>query len=205
MQQFPFPTEGLKEDEIELFNDIHTQLRSFCDARFVEGLTIGFDARNFECLGGYDNFSLYQVIQLSDNAYLTIVDVSYSSNTGKSMRHHVNEFEAWGIAVLQNDFGHAFIKQEGLKEKLLDLFRSVELDIPEDHRFSKEFYVLAKDKEKAIRSLTPAFRETLLNAGLKDFALEIHQNILLVGNNTYLRVEDAESFAKFVLAVSALR
>jgi hypothetical protein len=204
MNQHPFSTEGLDEDDIELFTDTYTELRSFCDARFLEEINIDIDLKNFECLNEYDRFSFHEVIQVAENAYIAIAEVSYSY-AHKSSKNHVNQFEAWGIASLQKDFGDVFIKPEGIKEKLIEIIKPIELDIVEDPKFSKQFYVLAKDKQKAIAALNTSFREALLNSGLTNFALEIHQNMLIIGNNKFLSSDDAVNFARFVDTVSKIR
>jgi hypothetical protein len=205
MSQQPFSTEGLNQDEIEVFSDTYITLRSFCDARFLEEITLDINLDNFECLNEYDRFGITELIQVGENAYIAITDVNYTFAGNKGARHSVNQYEAWGVAALHNNFGHVFIKPEGFKEKLIELIKPMELDFEEDPAFSKRFYVLAKDQQKAIRHINPSFRTALLNAGLKNFALEIHQNMLLIGNNKYLNPADAENFARFVQKVAQIR
>ena len=203
MNNIPFSTVGLHDDEIDAFLDTYNNLRSKFDASFIDKFDIDFS--KFESPKGYDNHELREVIQLTNAAYIAFVEVSYSYTGSKGARHSKSEFQIWGIARMHNNFGHLFIKREGFTEKLLDFIKPMELDFENDREFSKKFYVLAKDKNKATLNLSQVIRNAILNCKVKEFSLEILENTLIIGNSKHINPNEVLDLADFIDTVSKSR
>jgi hypothetical protein len=204
MNNIPFQTIGLTADDIELFLDVYTTLGSKFDIRLEESISFDFDIDRFETCKGFE-VELRELINIGDDCYISFVETFYSTVGNKGSRRQVHEFHAWGISKLHNNFGHVVIKPEGFSEKLSELIRPVELDFEEDPTFCRKFYVLAKDKQAAIRSINSSFRAALLKTSVKDFYLEIYGDILLVATDRIMIPEEALHMAALIKSLAAIR
>jgi hypothetical protein len=202
MIKYPFPIIGLQDAEIDIFLQTFNKLESVFDAGFNKNFNL--DTERFESLKAYST-SVREAVQIGNKTHIAFMHVHYTYTGTKGARMSAAEFQAWGFVELKNNFGHVFIKREGFTEKFVELLKPVELDFEEDAAFSSKFFVLAKDKPKALRAMSPSFRNALLNFNMTSFTMEIVGNTLLIGNNKCMDAEDAFEIARFIHTIAAIK
>ncbi len=203
MDSFPFSTDGLQQDDIELFLEVYEKLKTNYDATFNGDINVDFDKSAL--LKKYERYDIREVIQLAEGVFIVIMEVFYKYLGAKGGEHNGHHFQAWGLTTMARDFGHVLIKRETLTEKLFELIKPVELDFPDDKAFSKKFYVLATNKEKATNAFTSPFRDLLLNLTIRDFSLEIVGNTLIFSNDKSLDPDETLLLANFIDKTSRIR
>jgi hypothetical protein len=97
------------------------------------------------------------------------------------------------------------IRTETFVDKLKELLLPLELDFKEDKPFSKRFYVLTDDKDKAANAMTQPFRDAVMSIKETDFIIEIFEHTLIIGNRKPILPEHACYLAEFVTKVAAIK
>jgi hypothetical protein len=112
------------------------------------------------------------------------------------------EYQTWGTLKLAKNYGHILIRPESLIDKILEFINPIQLDFPEDKKFSRGFFVLTDDKFKADFFFTPTLRELIKAIDVKDFIIEIFGDRLIIGNKKVIELNSALEFAYFLNEVS---
>ena len=73
-----------------------------------------------------------------------------------------------------------------MPDKVRELLHHAELDFGDDKAFSSQLYVLANEEEKARMLLEPALRLAIMRLQLKDFMIEIINNMMIIGDNSII-------------------
>jgi len=105
---------------------------------------------------------------------------------------------------LKKDFGHVLIKPESFLDKLQEWIQPMELDFEDDPEFSRKFYVMTDEKEKAALAMDSDFRKAILEISESDFLIEIRDSQLVIGNRKTVEPESATVFAGFLNRISAV-
>jgi hypothetical protein len=200
----PFPAFGLEEDEFEMFKVTYDKLKENFPLTYDGNFEFDFSVYNI-CEGYSDIYFVpFEIKAGEKKGYICFTHVTYIRGGGKSGYYHGNEYQGWGIAELHNDFGHVLIREETIGDKIVELLKPIELDFAEDRKFSNKFYVLAEDKTKAERALSPAFREAIMKLGT-EYEIEIIGNRLIIGNKKLLEPDTAMVMAGFIEEVANMR
>jgi hypothetical protein len=202
-EQHPFDTFGLKPHELQMFVDAFNQILSIHKIDIVDSTSVKL--KRFESFRRFQQHYIREAIHVDKSFKLLIVNVSYIYHAPRGSTLNGEDYQLWGLVKLQKDFGHLFLKREGLTEKLLELFNPLELDFESDAGFSRKYFVLAKDKQKAVETLTAPYREAIKNCSVRDFSIEILGNELLIGNYKYLDPETILDFTKFLTKMANIR
>ncbi|MEO6148632.1 MAG: hypothetical protein ABIP28_00645 [Mucilaginibacter sp.] len=201
----PFNNDMLTSEEHELINYIYNHLSLKSDTAVTE--VVDFDLNNFSLFAHYKNLQILSTIAIrrAENAFLSFIKLNYTSPGGKRGDHDNIELQLWGYAILRKDFGHVLIRSENFADKLLELVCPVEIDFDDDNLFSKQFYVVADDKDKAVSAMNFSFRNVVTQLPEGDFLIEIVKDQLIIGNRKPASIESTEQLGKFITTVALLR
>jgi len=92
-----------------------------------------------------------------------------------------------------------------LVDKILNMVQHVQLQFKDDIAFSKEFYVVANDVEKATCAMTAPFRQALRDIKIDDFIIEIVGNTLIIGNVQLVNPHQTVYLADFASKLSMIK
>jgi hypothetical protein len=167
-----------EEEELvrEIINDIKKNYQ-------VEEAALPVKLELFHLLKGYDSVREYRTVRITHGPNPTCVSFIkaqfvYSTKSGPATR---TSMQAYVFVTLSRDYGHLVIKKETLRDKLNELFQPLELDFEDDKQFSRRFYVLAKDKEKALYLITQDLRDELKKMR-PDVYIEVINNVMMIAN-----------------------
>jgi hypothetical protein len=199
---FPFDTIGLSGETIDSFNETFNALKT----KFRIELTgrIDFHLENFETFKHYDDVIVrdsYVIKQGQNDCYILFLEVTYRVDGGRVGCHYRREFHTLALAYLKKDFGRVMIRPETLTDKILELIHPIELDFAEDKAFSDTFYVLVNDHQKAVNAIDRNFRNVVMDVRQDDFAIEVINHTLIIGNHKAITPENAIHMAEFVVRV----
>jgi hypothetical protein len=200
-----FDTTGLEPEYIQSFEQTITELDKHFNLQRDEELIIPFN--EFELFKHYHTIELREAFRIADgrcNSFISFMKLSYGYMANAKSSGQGEEYQIWGAAKLPNDYGHIIIKRENLAERFSELFQPVELNFPEDREFCRKHYVLASQKEAALRLLNQAFRNELKRILISDFYLEILNEWLIIGNRKLVDKKEGLAIASFVFNVSEL-
>jgi hypothetical protein len=203
MENYPFDCTGLSSDTIDLFNDTYQQLKSAFDIQLTGN--IDFQLESFEVFGAYDDINIRgsYAIKHDDgkDCYILFVE-THSSVMGRNQRVHTYQYQTWAVAYVKNDFDRVLIRRETLTDKIIELVHPVELDFEEDKPFSDTFYVLANDRDKALRGIDRNFRNAVMDIREDGFVIEIIGHNLISGSQHSIMPGTAVHLADFVSRVA---
>lgn len=191
-----FPTFDLDKNEVDAITEIYETLQPSYTAEFDPDYT--FEAKKFEAFRGYDKANISPVLCLNKSFYLAFTQVTYSIFRGKYSSGSHAEMQVWGTVPLKKNYGHILIKPETLLDKVCEWIHHVEIDFEDDAAFSNKFYVIATDEEKARSNMTTAFRNYIMDIPIKEFVIEIIDNLFIIGNNKIIQPEETIAMAKFL-------
>jgi hypothetical protein len=200
-----FITYGLSAEDIELINKTYRELDNYFSIKIEAEPLVNI--KLFEIAKYYRSVEPREFIRIKEGlerSFVVYNEVEYKIAPSKYSHNVYREVQLWGGAFLSKDYAHIIITPETFEDKLREMFTPMELDFDDDENFSSQYYLLTKDKAKAKRAITSSFREILKKSGLKDFYLEIKNDILLIGNKKKPGNE-APLLASFVFSVSELR
>lgn len=137
----------------------------------------------FHLLNDYLSKGEYRTIRITQRSNATYVSfiethAAYSTRSGTASAHYL---QAYVFVILSRQYGHLVIKKETLRDKLNELLQPLELDFEDDKQFSRQFYVLAKDKDKALQLITQNFRDELKKIHT-DVYIEVVNDVMMIGN-----------------------
>jgi hypothetical protein len=210
MNNYQFETSELVGAEIDLFVETFNELKKRLPVEFDNDHKLNF--QGFELFNHYVSFKIMATIRIerpNSNVHVNFTKVSFCNyHTGHSQTVYtptVSNMQAWTVATLNKDFGHVIIKQETIIDTITDLITHTELKFPDDKHFSKKFYVLAADHDKALSAMTFAFRNALLDMVADDMLIEIIGKQLIIGNQKPIEPEQTVKMAALADKVAALR
>lgn len=204
MDNFPFNTTGLCEEEVDRFYETYKSLKTEFDIE-IPG-HIDFHLEQFEIFKKYHDINLRDtfVIKHTDsNSYLFFIEM-HSKNHGKTGITSHCEYQTWALAYLKCDFGRVLIRRETLADKLIELVHPVELDFAEDKAFSDTFYVLVNDHAKAVSAINRNFRNAVMDIREDNFVIEIVEHTLIIGNRKPISAEKSVHMAEFIARVASI-
>ena len=206
MNNLPFNITGLCAEEIERLHETYKALKEKFSIQFTGH--IDFHLEQFEVFKSYPNVIIRDcyVIKRDNNndAYILFIE-TYSQTVGENgaITNHC-EYQTWALAYLKNDFGRVMIRRETLTDKIKELIHPIELDFEEDKAFSDTFYVLINDHKKAVNAINRNFRNVVMDIREDDFAIEIVEHTLIIGNKKPITYEKAIYLADFVVRLASL-
>ena len=149
-----------------------------------------FSYSRFDLLKYYTNFLNRKTIRISDtNTYVSFVEVEYRIPSKYGPRSRKN-FQFYVFCFLEENYGHIIIRKETIGDKLNEFFSPVEIDFEDDSIFSKKFYVLAEQGNKAVKLINARFRNAMLKLTQDDILIEVLENTILIGNKKTVNSDD---------------
>jgi hypothetical protein len=197
---------GLNPAETILFADFYNKVSKKYDVEIDDDVEIPLN--KLALFRNYNSYAYQQSIRIkegSENAFITILQVEYSTTGVRYSRHSVLEFQVWSFCFLPKKFGNIVIRPETFRDKLIEFFQPLEMNFPDDHEFCDNFYVLAKDQQKAQALFNSKFREEVKSLQLKSFSIEILEDFLIMGTNKSLGNEDTIALAEFAFRASEIK
>ena len=196
----------MDESEVQTITEIYQKLKGRRTAEF--DLDIQFDLASFESFRYYTIVRMGPVIAINTGGkpfYLSFLDLVYSEGTkGLYSSSASRESQVWGIAYLKRSYGHMLIRTETFLDKVREMLCHAELKFEEDAAFSSRFFVLANDETLARSVMGPAFRKMISDLEIKDFVIEMIDNMLIIGNNKVIDPDAAEKIVGFLDKVTRL-
>jgi len=114
---------------------------------------------------------------------------------GRIHRTHYTEPYQFAVAQLEPDFGRAIIRPETMADKLVELFERRELDFPQCPDFSRKYFFLAEDEDKARAAASPAFLNEV--AGHEGLTLFLTDNEMLATRKKVVSHESCSELVEF--------
>jgi hypothetical protein len=216
MDNLPFDLVGLDAAEVDSLEEVYKALKDNFDIKVPDNFK--FDIDQFESIKCNQNANqqteatLGGALKINNSAgdcYLLFVkirfyyshsDAYYSGELLESYRYQV-----WTLINQKKDFGRALIRKETFADRVLNLIHPVELEFKDDRAFSKKFYIVANEPEKATNCMNWNFRNTLMEIDLADLVIETVGNHLIIGNNDWLNPDTAVHSAKVACKIAAIR
>jgi hypothetical protein len=207
MTELLFPTFDLTVKQVDLVTTVYDTLKpSFPEAVFDFDFKPSFSSYEAIC-GNYTTCDIGPVMHLCgdppDN-YLCFTKVQYHLAGGKYHSLAGGDFQTWGVAVLQQKYGHVLIRPETMADKICELIHHAEVDFTEDREFSHHFYVVASKEDDARKLLGPGLRQSIAALRLTDFMIEVVDNVMIVGDNKAVDPTTAGEMASFLCGLSRL-
>jgi hypothetical protein len=183
MDKLPFDTTDIDAGDVQALEDSYNILRS----KFKVGLTEDhtFDIKKFDVFSNYKEISIGGSLLINhpeSGCYLTFIKVHTNIPNGRGPALNYFKYQVWASATLRSDFGRMIIRRETVVDKVLNFVHPTEMHFKDDPTFSKKFYVVAQDKQKATGAMTKAFRNALMEIKTDDFVIEIVNSTLVIGN-----------------------
>jgi len=200
----PFATGNLSREEIKLVTSIYQELGyTYTD--------VAFDPNYHPPLTSFESVNAFYTDVRSGPAirlpstrsatYLYYPQLTYPGLSTKYGSYSHQDRQTWGVTLLSRPYGHLLIRPETMLDKVRELLHHAELDFTEDAAFSRRFYVLSNEEEKARHFLDSAIRRAILDLALTDFTIEIIDKLLLIGDYKKATVNTALEIAGFLEAV----
>ncbi len=111
-------------------------------------------------------------------------------------------YQIWGAVKLKKKYPRILIRTETFLDKIHELINPIELDIVDDKKFSKKFFVLTEDKQKTDLCLTSSFRSAILEIEESEIVIEIKDSLLIIGNQKSLTTEFVLEASRFLNKLS---
>ena len=195
-----FISEQQEQDIQEIINDISKRYAVEKAAELPAPLN------EFYLLKDYLDVSEYRTIRITqrDNpSYVSFIQVQ-SEHRSKYSSGIASDLQAYVFVHLCRNYGHMVIKKETLRDKLTELFQPLELDLEDDKEFSRQFYVLAKDKDKALHLVTQNFRDELKKIH-PDVYIEVVNDMMMITNKKPAVDESLFELIDFGYKVSCIK
>ncbi len=183
MDKLPFDITDIEAEEVTALEKTYKALRSKFKVGIAEDPT--FDISKFDAFSNCKDISIGGSLLINhpeSGCYLTFVKVRTQIKNGRGPAIDYYKYQVWASATLRNDFGRMVIRRETVIDKILNLVHPTEMHFKDDPAFSKKLCVVADDKTKAARAMTKAFRNVLMEIKADDFAIEIINSTLIIGN-----------------------
>jgi hypothetical protein len=197
----------LSQDERQVLDEVYDDLQKYFELKADQDFELDF--KDYFMCKTYQDIELGEALQIaegSNNAFITFTRVSFYRVYTRTRRTYLySEWQVYAVARLPKDFGHVFIRKETLRDKIVEFFEPLEMDIKEDKEFNKKYYVLAKEKDKAEKLFTAQFRDELNKLLLQDFCIEVLKDTLVIANKKTPQKTETLSLASFVYNVSDLK
>jgi hypothetical protein len=206
MKNIPFDSTGLEPSEIETLLKTYQRLRSKFSVTFGRSGG-GLHFKRYNLLKDYSKISIRENIEFALHdfkCYLYVFNVEYIWIGARGARHTELENQFYGVVNLNKDFGHVLIRKESITDKISELFTPMEVDFETDSEFSRQFYVVAEDKDKAKSGIDANFRKAVLGIRCKNILIEIVNNQLVIATKTVLNTHNALEFVKFMKAIAVI-
>ena len=132
--------------------------------------------------------------------YLTIVKSGFRHSRGRYISIESNLFLV-AFKMLKQDMGLILIRPETLEDRLNELFNRKELDLEQHPVFSKKYYFLASDKNKALGWARPPIVEAI--GAMDQLSLEVNGNYVLATFGNRICAAHADQLVKLMSLVKA--
>ncbi|HEU4471926.1 MAG TPA: hypothetical protein VFR58_12620 [Flavisolibacter sp.] len=195
----------ITKEEKEIFDDVLDNIRSRFTYDEDSGPAVPFI--KYALLQDYSGIIPYKTVKVQSPGgvcCLSLVKVQYSYTSGKHGTGIGSYLQAYVFIELPKAFGHTIIKRETIMNKIMELFQPLEIDFEDDRDFSREFYVLAKDKDKARELMTRRFRDAVREIKGADPYIECLNDYMLVTNKRGVADDSLNSLIGFGIRISSL-
>jgi len=112
------------------------------------------------------------------------------------------EYQSWGVFDLKRKYPRIEIRTETFLDKIHEFINPIELDFADDKEFSKKFFVITEDKQKAELYLDPFLRKAILEIEESEINIEIRDSQLIIGNKKILTTNFVLEASKFLSKLS---
>jgi hypothetical protein len=206
LKNLPFDTIDTDANDVQALEDIYTSLKE----KFSVGLPVEIDINlnQFEIFSNYPGASIGGTLLINHpemGCYLLFVKVPTHIQNGRGPSINYYKYQVWAYATLRNDFGRVIIKRETFIERILNAIHPVELKFEGDNTFNKNFNVVANDRDKATKAITPSFRNAIQGIKLTNFMIEIVNSSLLIGSIELITPPQTVELALIASNLSAIK
>jgi len=184
---------------LEAFNSLKSRYLVKFDTEF------SFDITEFSafCNNALNYFGPVIKITIGDNSFYVCFIELILPQMGKGSSIALN-YQIWGSLNLKKKSPHILIRTETFLDKIHELINPIELDFPDDNKFSRKFFVLTEDKEKAEVFLNSSLRNSIIEIEEKEILIEIKNSRLLIGNQKSLSTDFVIEISKFLSKLSKI-
>jgi hypothetical protein len=206
MENLPFDTTGVDAADISALKASYAAIKK----SFKVGLTNDdiIRLKDFDVFRNCTDISIGGTLLINhpeSGCYLAFVKLKTTIENGRGPDISYYKYQIWAIATLRSDFGRVIIRRETFVDKILNIVHPVQLQFKDDPAFSKQFYVVANDTEKANAAITMPFRQALRGIKLDDFIIEIVGSTLIIGNVQLVNPEQTVYLADFAGKLSTIK
>jgi len=214
MLNLPFDTVGLDADEVDALDDVYKAITakfSISPESEADPQIHKFDLINCnEDSYHHSDISLGGVLKINHTAHeccLVFIKIRYYTTNRASRGEGLDDYryKAWGYVNLKKDFGRVLIRRETFTDKVLSIIHPVELEFEDDKAFSRKFYVVANDPDKAFAAMNFDFRNVIMDIKNENMIIEIVNNTLIIGNNYWLDTDEIVYTAEIAAKIASLR
>ena len=152
---------------------------------------------------GSNQYAFNLMSGIFQNEQITVFDFHYEtySNDSKGRRQTHHHHFSFFILELSKYFPELTIAKESFFSKIAQAVGYDDIDF-ESHEFSKKFVVRSKDKKFAYDFCNAQMIDYLL--GHPDINIEVDQNMLALGFDACLKVEEIETRLKQLIEIRSL-
>ncbi|MFD0792252.1 hypothetical protein ACFQZX_01410 [Mucilaginibacter litoreus] len=170
---------------------------------------IDFKLEQFEVLNHHKAVNLRDTFAIKNpcgDSYILLLDTDINTHSiNQQEKSSAASFQPWALAYLKRNFGRIIIRTETIVDKIREVIFPIEFDIRDDKPFSKRFYVLTDDRQKAETAMTKEFRDAVMSIKKSDFVIEIFEHTLIIGNHKPVTPENTLYLADFVAKLAELK
>jgi hypothetical protein len=206
MENLPFDTTDVNAADISALEASYNAIKK----DFKVGLTNDdiIRLKDFDVFTNYPDITIGGTLLINhpeSGCYLTFVKLKTTIENGRGPVISYYKYQIWAVATLRSDFGRVIIRRETLVDKILNMVQRLQLQFKDDPAFSKQFYVVANDIEKATSAITAPFRQAIRDIKMDDFIIEIVGSTLIIGNVQLVNPQQTVYLADFASKLSAIK
>jgi hypothetical protein len=206
MENLPFDTTDVDAADISALRASYTAIKkSFKVALTNDDIIM---LKDFDVFRNYTDITIGGTLLINhpeSGCYLAFVKLRTTIENGRGPVISYYKYQIWAITTLRSDFGRVIIRRETFVDKILNMVHPVQLQFKDDPAFSKQFYVVANDIEKANAAITMPFRQAIRDIKLDDFIIEIVGSTLIIGNVQLVNPEQTVYLADFASKLSTIK
>lgn len=182
--------------ELDISTPANPKLNSFDSIRRYD---------NVNAKISYNEGGILRVLTPANECYLVFIKIRHFIKRHRLPDELAFNYRVLGLVRQQKDFGRALIRKETLTDRMMNVIHPVELKFDDDQAFSRNFYTVANDAEKAGKAMDRNFRSALMDIEIGDYFIEANEKEMLIGIDEWLSPENAIKAAEIGCKLAAVR
>ena len=204
MHNLPFDTINIDSADLQALTDIYKALTATYDVSVSNGIDLPINS--FDLFNNHPDKTIGGILQLNhptNPCYLVFIKIHgiYYSRDGHA--DHYYTYKAYGCIIARKDYGRVLIRRETFADKILSLIHPVELNFPDDKPFNHKFFVCTNDEQKALLAMGWNFRNAVMDIKSENLIIEAVNNVLVLGNNNDLFVDEVVDLAAVLVNLAS--